>query len=195
MSYHIYKTRGLVLGSFANGEADRSFRIFTEDFGLIFASAKSVRSHLSKLRSHLDDFSLSELSLIKGKNKWKLTGALSNRNFYRDFENNKNKKVLCGKIFLLVQTLLSGEEKNSELFLIVSENLDNLLVKDFSEEELRVVEALIVLRILHNLGFVDGRGYVPEIFNSEINRELIDSTKTSFKNIVLSINKALKASR
>src|SRR5512146_101812 len=75
MSHHIYNTRALVLGSRTRGERDRVFALLTRDVGLVKALAQGVRRESSKLGGVLMDYAISDVSLVKGKNAWRITTA------------------------------------------------------------------------------------------------------------------------
>src|SRR3989338_3919171 len=75
MSYHIYTTRGIVLAERPIREADRIYTIITHDLGLIRAIAIGVRKEASKLRGNIEPFSLSSVSLVRGREYWRLTSA------------------------------------------------------------------------------------------------------------------------
>src|SRR3989344_4801484 len=109
MSHHIYTTEGLVLGSMPLGEANKYISIFTRDLGLIRASAQGVRSVSSKLRYGLQDFSQSTISLVRGKNVWRVTNALPYKNLFASFKNDESKFLLCTNVLSLVKKLVAGE--------------------------------------------------------------------------------------
>jgi len=72
MSYATYTTEALVCGSRNNNTSDRAYLLFTEEVGMIWASARSVREERSKQRYALQDFSLIRVSLVKGKSGWRI---------------------------------------------------------------------------------------------------------------------------
>lgn len=73
--YHIYHTRGVILGSVPIGESNRFYKIFTEEMGLVHATAQAVREAKSKLRYSLQDFSWASFDLVKGREVWRITSA------------------------------------------------------------------------------------------------------------------------
>jgi len=75
VSYHIYTTRGIVLSERPVREADRIYTIITRDLGLVQATALGVRKEASKLRGALEPFVLSKISLVRGKEHWRITSA------------------------------------------------------------------------------------------------------------------------
>ena len=76
MLHHIYHTEGFVLSGQSVGEANKYFRIFTKDFGMVGAMAQGIRLLQSKLRYSLQDYSYSKISLVRGKQVWRIVGAI-----------------------------------------------------------------------------------------------------------------------
>lgn len=113
MSYAVYTTRGWILASAPSGEASKSYSIYTEDFGLVSARAQGVRKLDSKLRYNLDDFSFATLSLVRGKEFWRLTGA-------EKAELPEGGKLARARVLSLVKRLVHGEERNEALFRALS---------------------------------------------------------------------------
>lgn len=133
MSYHIYTTKGLVLSKRALREADQIYSILTRDLGLVRASATGVRRESSKLRGSLEPFSISTVSLVRGKEYWKLTSA----ELLQRLPNSQS----LARPFALLEHLVPGEAENSELF-------------DALEANLKDSETLLVGRILLHLGYL-----------------------------------------
>lgn len=75
MAIEKYTTKGIVLDGYDQGEHDRAYKVFTREFGLLICHAKSVRKLESKLRAHMLPRSLSLITLVQGKEVWRLVGA------------------------------------------------------------------------------------------------------------------------
>lgn len=75
MAIEKYTTQCIVVESFDQGEHDRAYKLFTRDFGLVTAHAKSIRKLESKLRAHVRPRSVSLVTLVKGREVWRLVGA------------------------------------------------------------------------------------------------------------------------
>ncbi|NQV93184.1 DNA repair protein RecO [Candidatus Kaiserbacteria bacterium] len=154
MSHHRYQTRALVLGSTPVGEADRFIDMFTEDLGRVRAIAKSVREERSKLRFSLQDFSVSDVSLVRGREVWRLVGAENRRNIHNEFKNRTEERYTIIRLLSLLKRLLNGEEENKILFRVLSDSLSFLHTNTLNKEELSNFECLIALRVLYNLGYL-----------------------------------------
>ena len=140
MSYHVYTTRGIILAQYPTGESDRIYRIMTRDFGMVHARALGVRKENSKLRGSLEPVSLSIVSLVRGKEYWRLTSA--------EF----TKKIKKSQPLLLLEKLVVGEVPQAELFDDVEKHLDS-------------AETVLVSRILYHLGYLKESDLVLEESN------------------------------
>jgi recombinational DNA repair protein (RecF pathway) len=76
MAIEKYVTRCLVLESYDQGEHDRAYKVFTREFGMLVCQAKSIRKIESKLRAHILPRSISLITLVEGKEVWRLVGAV-----------------------------------------------------------------------------------------------------------------------
>ena len=75
MAIEKYTTKAFILNEYEQGESDKVYKLFTRDFGVIFALAKSVRKLESKLRFHLERTKKVTVTLVEGKETWRLTGV------------------------------------------------------------------------------------------------------------------------
>ena len=189
--YHKHNTEGVVIGGSERGETSRSIVLFTRDFGLIHVSVQAGRAMASKLRYGVQDFTLGNFTLIKGRHTWKLVGAEEKLNILPDI---KDKKVVLANIFNLISKF-SGEDKNEKLYDIVLDSIP--LFKDVEErEELKALESLIVLRILENLGFVRGASIFFDCINSkDVTKGDINFVKNKRFEAVSMINESIEAAK
>lgn len=143
MSYHIYNTKGLVLSQRPVGEADRIYSILTRDLGLVRARALAVRSSTSKLRGALEPFSLSSVSLVRGKEYWRLTSA--------ELIQNICATPSVAQPLALLETLVQGESAHTELF----DAVENAICATPSVAQGEgVFEIGLVAQILFHLGYL-----------------------------------------
>lgn len=136
MAYTVHTTEGFILSSAPIGEANRLYHIFTREFGVIIATAQGVRLNVSKLRPHLLDFSFSSVSLVKGKEFWRITSASG-------IKKSTDKTYV--QILTIIKRLLQGEGEHESLF-------------DYLKEELfkeNLDETHLMIRILLELGYID----------------------------------------
>lgn len=201
MAHHIYTTEGFVLGNFPFGEGNSYLHIFTRDLGLIGASARSVRDIKSKLRYGLQDFCYSTVSLVRGKHEWKVTSALSDKNFYHRFAQDalskkQDKFLVCAHAFSLIKKLVAGEEKNEALFDILKSSLNFLEENDLSKEELSLFECVLMLRIVSNLGYLTSDTNLKTFAESvEWSKELLLRMQDHKKKAISEINMSIRESQ
>lgn len=154
MSHHLYTTDAIILGSANIGEAHRSIDLLTRELGRLRAFARSVREEKSKLRFSLQDLTLAKVSLVRGRDIWRIVGAEERRNIFCVFEARPAEQQMVIRLASLLRRLLRGEEENQELFALLSGTLAFLEERTVSDEELKNLECLTVLRILYNLGYL-----------------------------------------
>lgn len=153
--HHLYHTDAIVLGSEPFGEGHKLISLFTRELGLIVASAQSVREERSKLRYGLQDFSYSKVTLVRGKEFWRLTGAELMQNVSFDAMRSDAQKML-GRIFKLLSRLLPPEECNTALFEALRDGMR--FAREASSKPLvDGTEIVLVLRILYLLGYLAPR--------------------------------------
>jgi len=166
--HHIYHTEGIILGSRNFGEAGKYYYLLTRELGLVVASASGVRKHSSKLRFILQDFNYLNFDLVRGKDFWRLTSALTTgklENLTKNFETFK----IVGNIARLLRRLLPGEEANEALFDSLIQDLASL--ESAAAGEIQNIEVVAVLRILRNLGYLSGEK-IDELANEVARRRL-----------------------
>lgn len=188
--HHIYHTEGIILGSKNFGEAGKYYSIFTRDLGMVYASAQGVRKMSSRLRFVLQDFAYVKVDLVQGKDFWRVTSA-SKTNALGQLSKNSEIFEIFSNIANLLKRLLTGVEPNEALFLDLISGL-SILEKIEAREDLRNVEAVIVLRILNNLGYIGGNETLQNLVKSPFEPNLIFEISQSRTQVLRQINKALK---
>lgn len=117
-------------------EADRVYSILTRDFGLVRASALGVRKEASKLRGALEPVSLVRISLVRGKEYWRITSV--------ELIEKIDPLPEILRPLALLEKLVQGEAPNQELF-------DTLIYQSICEG---VSEEKFVAGILFHLGYL-----------------------------------------
>ncbi len=149
--HHIYTTKAIIIKSVPVGEANKYYFLLTKDLGFIRASAQGVRLDKSKLKGHLQDFCFVEVSLVKGKDIWRITSVETIES--QNFLNNINKIIAIKNVFSLLLRLLHGEEKNELLFHSVESFYNFLLNNELSQNNIKNLETITILRVLYHLGY------------------------------------------
>ncbi len=188
--HHIYHTEGIILGSSNSGEAGKYYSIFTRDLGMVTAYAQGVRKMSSKLRFILQDFACIKVDLVAGRNIFRVTSA-SKTGELGELIKNKDTFQVVANIARLLKRLLAGIEPNEELF---SDLLNGLYIleKSQTKDGLRNIEAIIVLRILNNLGYIGENDVLENIIKSPFEENLIFEASKARTKVLEQINKALR---
>jgi DNA repair protein RecO len=193
MSHTIHTTDGFILKSLSFGEANKYFFIFTAEFGLIKAAAQGIRHLKSKLRYSLEDLSFGQVSVVRGREIWRITSA------EKKLILKGNKEILLlSRVFSLLLRLLHGEEKNSILFDYLKEALNFLIdYKKESEEQEEFVfssfECILALRILSALGYIGKLADFDQFTKSVyFTPELILAMSSLKSKAIMEINKSLQ---
>lgn len=141
MAIEKYTTEGLIIESYDQGEHDRAFKVFTKDYGMIICHARSVRKLESKLRAHLLPRTFSVLTLVKGREVWRLTGA----------EKRNQSAPYIEEVVELLKRFVRGESTHKALYRRMSDL--SLLPKEYDKDKVRL---LIYYVLLVELGYADG---------------------------------------
>ena len=192
--HHIYHTEAFVLGSRQTGEDSKTITLYATGLGLVYAKAQGVRKLSSKLRYTLQNYSYAKVDLVRGKEIWRITTAVP---------LDSNTDILCvpereqviTRVASLVTRLVTGEEHNDEIFLLLNslcETLRTTLLLD--NTYCAKIELYYVARILMTLGYLSRNAYefisddvvaIPEALNDVEYRQ----------NLVREINEALNLSQ
>ncbi len=188
--HHIYHTEGIILGSRNYGEAGKYYSIFTRDLGMVRATAQGVRKMHSKLRFVLTNFAYVKVDLVEGKDLWRITSA-SKTNALEEISKNPETLKVFYNIARLLKRLLAGVEKNEVLF---DDLLNGLLIleKTDKKDDLQNIEAIIVLRILNNLGYIGENIGLESLIASPFEENLIYEASRSKLRVLSEINRALR---
>lgn len=153
MAIEKYTTEAFILKEYEQGEHDLVYKIWTREFGIIFAVAKSIRKINAKLRSLIKKNDFTILTLVKGRDVWRLTGA---EEFVldSDFSNSKSWSLKAKKVISEVVSKFLEEKKTyKKLFdkiksiFSFGEDIDILEINNF--------KILIYYLILVDTGYAD----------------------------------------
>lgn len=117
--------------------------------------------------------------------------SASKTNILENISKRPETFEVFANISVLLKRLLAGEDANEALF---TDLLNGLLVLEKSEtaDELRNVEAIIVLRMLSNLGYIGRSEMLKAFIKSPFEENLIFEAGKSRTKILSEINKALR---
>lgn len=185
---HKYETRGIVLSRTPSGEANAFVTLLTPTLGLVRARAQSVRRSGAKLSAALVTFAESDLVLVRGREGWRVTGAVLQENWFMKMGQTASRRRAARVSGLLIR-LVAGEAPEPELFPIIRGFFDALVM--LPEDAHEAAEMLVALRMLAALGLDAGsiQG-APAAFAPA----LLASVETERTEYVARINRGITAS-
>jgi DNA repair protein RecO len=184
--YQKYQTEALVLGSRETGEADRTFTLYTHDFGLVRVRVTAVRSEKSRMRYALQNYARANVSLVKGKRGWRGAGAAAIKNAHGDVRGI----AAFARISELVARLVHGEERNEYLFTALAE-AHGALMREHCDA-FGTIEIVCVARILFALGYISTEALSTALFtHTAYTGESLLEAETMRDKLLSSINKAI----
>ncbi len=163
---HKYDTHCIVLARSPLGEANTFVTLLTRDLGVVRARAQGLRRPGAKLAASLATYVESAVTLVRGKEHWRASGAVLEENWFARLEHGA-RRTRAARVSGLLLRLVVGETQDPGLFPIMKGFFGALstLPEDLHE----AVEMLAVLRILAALGFDAGEipgernVYTPEL--------------------------------
>ncbi len=151
---HKYEIRGIVLARAPLGEANALVTVLTDEVGLVRARAQGVRRQGAKLAAALATFSESSLVLVRGKEGWRVAGAVLEENWFGRLADAAARSR-AARVSGLLLRLVGGDAPDPRLFGTVRNFFGAL--ESLPEESREDAEALAVLRILAALGLDAGK--------------------------------------
>lgn len=187
-------TEAIVLRGFPRGEGHRDLLLLTRGLGLVRATARSAREGRSKLRAALADYSHAHITLVRGRDAYRVVGALPVGNFFFEVRD-AHKRRLMARLTRLLLRLVKGEEKNEGLFSLFASGFSFLALEPLAVEDVRNLECLLVLRVLHALGYVGEReDFAGTILSPSLTRADIAAIAPLRTQVVRQINTSLSES-
>ncbi len=150
---HKYETRGIILSRAPVGESSAFLTILTPEIGLVRALAQSVRRSGAKLGPSLATFAESDLVLVRGRDSWRVAGAVLAENWFARL-GSAEPRTRAGRVSNLILRLVAGEERENAIFPIISGFFKALAT--LPEKMHESVETLAVIRLLSALGLDSG---------------------------------------
>ena len=118
------------------------YKLFTREFGLVTAHAKSIRKLESKLRAHILPRNLSLVTLVQGREVWRLVGA----------QELESPPEIIHEVTVLVRRFIRGEGAHKALY-------DRLIMflESSSKYDVQKLRLLLYFIILVELGYADAK--------------------------------------
>jgi recombinational DNA repair protein (RecF pathway) len=167
---HRYDTHSIVLARTGLGEVSVLVTLLTPELGLLRARAQGVRSSGAKLASALTTFSESAVILVRGKEGWRLAGAVAEVDWFTRL-SDPGVRERAARVGTLLLRLVAGEGGDPALFRIMKSYFEALSHLPLELHE--AAEVLAVLRLLEVLGLDTGETLgSPDEFSPELLREV-----------------------
>jgi hypothetical protein len=135
----------------------------------------------------LQTLSSSDVTLLRGKDGWRMAGAVLDTNWARELDAAARKRA--ARVFELADRFIRGEHEDAELFKLLSIFLQALEGKD--EDDQDAIEILTVVRLLHILGLDDGDTFGASDDFSDIPMTAARSERTD---LIARINRGITSS-
>ena len=182
---------GIVLRKRGVGEANMLAVILTEKLGRVSVAARSSRLVKSKLRYGLEPLTHARFSMVRGKYEWKLTGVVEPVR-RPGADAPAFVRASAGRICKLLLRLVHGEEAEPQLYRCVAEGFE-ALAGARTAEEADSVEAVLVLRVLHRLGYVPESAELAAFVAEPLHTELLARAAEVRPVLIRAINASLEA--
>jgi len=191
VSYHVYQTEGIILGSAPIGESNRYYYLMTKDLGFVIAFAQGVREVRSKLRPQLSDFSHVSLDLIRGRDTWRIVNA-DVKEPCGSFLSGEEQIMLLARLSLLARRLLHGEERNDELFETLRSGFS--YAARINGGRLNDIEIFLAAKIVKSLGYWGGDDKISALIEEPVGDAALEKISPFFRSISKEVNRALSES-
>lgn len=152
MSSRQYITKAIVCGSVQSMTSDKSYLLFTQELGMVWAQARSVRMEKSKQRCALQDFSIIRVSLVQGRATWRIGSVEALANPFLAAHSRESRGGVSYVIKKLRQ-YLHGETALPKIFVDSVESLAALATED-DIAMIAVWQQVFECRLLTELGYI-----------------------------------------
>jgi recombinational DNA repair protein (RecF pathway) len=183
---------GIVVGKSPVGDGSVRAHIYTDALGLISAYAKSAREERSQLRAHLEVGTHGYFYLVRGKNFWRLTGASKTMNAHFMLSEKKGAQEALSRVLSFVRQFVRGEGSDPYFYSALSHFV--IEAPRISEEKVRGLECLTVLRMLATLGYVEDSRQVGPFLNLPYDESLLARVREARPALLKAINDGITAS-
>jgi recombinational DNA repair protein (RecF pathway) len=144
----LHTTSAFVLQAYPHGESSKTYKLLTREKGLLYAHGQGVRELKSRNKYALQTGDLSEITLVQGREKWRITGA----QILKDASVPRASRIYKHKILNLIGSLLPIEDPVREVFAVLEGGTEALAF--CSEKKAPLVETIVMLRLMDKLGFM-----------------------------------------
>ena len=188
---HKYETRGIVLSRTPFGETHAHLALLTPDLGLVWARAAGLRRTESKLAHALVTFAESDVVLVRGREGWRVTGAVLEVNWFSRLATLDARRRAARVAGLLLR-LSPGESPEHSPFAIITDFFEALAHE--AEQVREGAEMLAAAHLLATLGFADVENAREEEVVSPFSPENLARVADDRDHYITRINRGIAAS-
>ncbi|HEV7121546.1 MAG TPA: recombination protein O N-terminal domain-containing protein [Candidatus Paceibacterota bacterium] len=185
---HKYTTAAITLARSPLSEASALVTLLTGEFGVIRARSQGLRKPGAKMGAGLQTLAESDVTLLKGKEGWRLAGSILGKDWSRALAPGA--RMRAGRVAELMLRFVRGEVSDPALYAIYTNFISAL--NGLPEEEQEAVEILAVLRILRSLGL--DAGVIPGASDEDYGEAARAAVLADRKDIIARINRGIAAS-
>lgn len=191
--HHKYHTEGIILFSRDVGENDRVYGILARELGFVYARARGVRRTSAKLSRALQDYTVGSFSFVRIGEAWKLTNAEEITNVYFALREAPYVRDALLRVLTLARTLVRGEEADQRLYDTLAEGVLHAARERVTPSGALHIEILLVLRILHVLGYLPNSPVLAYLISSPYITDRVLAEVARVRSHVLSLaNRSLR---
>jgi len=184
---HKYATEAIVLGKTPLGEASALVSLVTSELGLVRARAQGVRKPGAKLSAALQSLVASDVILVKGKEGWRLSGAILSEDYFSHLAPASRERA--GRIASLMLRLTS-ENTTGDVYTLFKEYIR--ILPTLSDEEQDAVETLAALYLLQEAGLDAGEEVPRE--HGRYGQSALSYALQKRKDLITRVNRGIQAS-
>ena len=184
----IHHTEAFILRQLESGEANRRVWLFTKEFGLVVATVQGVRKPTAKLRSHLVDYTLIAVDLVKGRDVWRLVSAEAIQNPFASAYDATSARTYI-RALGLVERLCVEEGTHEDLFEHLVEILQSVGAVHVQQ---KLFDAVVLWKIVVFLGYVEVTAPLIPLFTVPL--VSLDASKETTQQIITTVTTALQRS-
>lgn len=191
MTYTKHHAHALILQHQDHGESDRMFMLLTETHGVLRAVAQSVREEKSKLRNALTYGPCVSVELIQTRGNWRITNARAEG--LTAMQLPVSVQRARERVLSLTERLIDTEEPVPEIFHILNEGIRCLENASLRPDDITTIETIVVMRILHRLGYFGGGKYFEHIIASPYITDTVVAEASRLRSkIIPHINRSMR---
>lgn len=148
------RCNAIVLKKKEVGETDRLYTLYTDVYGKLQVVAKGVRKPEAKLAGQLENLTLSQVMIVKGRGAGKIAGASVEKNFTALRTELETLKRVLDAVSIF-ERLVGLEEKDQELFSLLENflTLTNDLAKEQKKEKIFLLTEGFLFQLFALLGY------------------------------------------